>query len=220
MKQHGWVERCADGVTGLVRTLKWNPDLIIVSGTIPKLAGAELCGQIRSSSSAIILVLPGKSSEDERMVYYENGADEVVAAELGTREITWKASVLLRRCSLQPAIDLESAHVKQFGPLSMNDRTHRTYVDGTEIHLTRKEFAILWILISNPSRMISRDELIRSVWRYESLGDDRMIDTHLNRIRKKLSLYSHWFTIKTIWGVGYKLESVKTSPNAPVRSLM
>ncbi|WP_199618910.1 response regulator transcription factor [Paenibacillus alkalitolerans] len=206
----GIVERCEDGISGLVKTLQFKPDVIVASSMAPKLSGAELCEQIRASSQSVIIMLsPG--SEEERVACYDAGADEVVGCDIGTREIALKAAAWLRRCvpSSQPEAEATTLH---FGPLTMNQRTHRTFVGGEEVPLTRKEFAILWMLVSRQTHIVSRNELLRIVWSYESLGDDRMIDTHLNRIRKKLSEYNHIFTIKTVWGIGYKLEKVKAEP--------
>jgi DNA-binding response OmpR family regulator len=218
LRQIGIAERCSDGIGGLVTTLKMNPDIIVASDTVPKLSGEELCEQIRAATPAIILMLSPLPSS-KRVAYYAAGADEVIGEDVEAEEIAAKASVWLRRLASVQLSRQEEAGMIQYGALAMNQRTHKVFVDGEELSLTRKEFAILWALVSNQAQIVSRDELIRFVWRYETLGDDRMIDTHLNRIRKKLSAFSHLLAIKTIWGVGYKLEKVKAAPAQQIQSI-
>ncbi|WP_274363300.1 response regulator transcription factor [Paenibacillus thermotolerans] len=207
-RQFGHAERCTDGIGALVKTLQHKPDLIVLSSTVPKLSGAELCEQVRAASQAVIIMIAGGTSED-RIACYEAGADDVIGADAEPKEIASKAAAWLRRTGFKPAEEPEESTVLHFGPLAMNRRTHKTFVEGDEINLTRKEFSILWMLLSKQNQIVSRNELLRIVWSYEALGDDRMIDTHLNRIRKKLSKYNHILAIKTVWGVGYKLEKAK-----------
>ncbi|NIK76979.1 DNA-binding response OmpR family regulator [Paenibacillus castaneae] len=202
------VERCTDGIEALVKTLRFNPDIIIASSTIPKLMGSGLFEQIRASSRAVILMITPGTTE-ERLDYFEAGADDVFPAHVEANEIAYKAEAWLRRLGTVPIKETQDSSILSSGPITINQYTHKVFVEGDEVNFTRKEFAILWMLLSKQAQIVSRLELLRIVWNYEEYGDDRMIDTHLNRIRRKLGEYSHIFSIKTIWGVGYMLEMVK-----------
>lgn len=202
------VERCTDGITALVKVLQFNPDIIIVSSSVPRLLGFELFEHIRTSSRAVILMITPGSTE-ERLAYFEAGAEDVFPSHLEANEIAYKAVAWLRRIGGTPFKETQDSSILYFGPLTINQSTHKVFVNGDEVTFTRKEFSILWMLLSKQEQIVSRLELLQIVWNYEQFGDDRMIDTHLNRIRKKLNKYSDIFFIKTRWGVGYTLEMAK-----------
>lgn len=204
------VDIAQDGVEGLVKAIQSKPDVVLMNHNLPKLSGIEVCKQLRQHSTTILFILGDQLNVEERIMCFEAGADDVVEITTHPREILCRIQVLLRRAS-QP-VEQTEGHIVHFGPLTMNKLTHKAYIDGQEVNFTRKEFAILWVLVNKQNEVVSRNELLRAVWSYDHLGDDRMIDTHLNRTRKKLYQYTQDIAIKTVWGVGYKIEKNNVIP--------
>jgi DNA-binding response OmpR family regulator len=201
------VEPAVDGFYALIRAVQSNPDVIYIGYQQTKISSLELCKQIRQYTQSLVLVVGDRMDEQERIACYDAGADEVFLNSVSLKEQLCKINGWLQRLAeaakVQPSFSSELNH---FGLLTMNKLSHKSFVNGEELMLTRKEFSILWMLIVKPNQIISRNEILRIVWSYDYLGDDRMIDTHLNRIRKKLQKYNHDFVIKTVWGIGYKIE--------------
>lgn len=198
------VEPAFDGFYGLIRAVQSNPDVVMIDYNQSKINGLELCRQIRQNTQSILFVIGDNLDEEERIACYHAGADEVFLSSMGMREKLCKINSWIQRLSVVQTFS--ESQLIHFGLLTMNKLTHKSFIDGEELMLTRKEFSILWMLAVKPNQIISRNELLRIVWSYDHLGDDRMIDTHLNRIRKKLQKYKHDLVIKTVWGVGYKIE--------------
>ncbi|ANE47617.1 hypothetical protein SY83_16495 [Paenibacillus swuensis] len=198
------VEPVSDGLFGLIRAVQSNPDIIVLSHKLSKVRVLELCQQLRQTTPSILIILGQDMPVNERIAFYDAGADDVHYAGLTNKELLCKINVLSRRTHPHP--QAEGEQILRFGMLTINKSTHKAYMDQDEIKLTRKEFSILWMLVSKPEQIISRNELLRIVWSYDHLGDDRMIDSHLNRIRKKMQKFSNEISIKTVWGVGYKIE--------------
>jgi len=197
----------ADSLTGIVKAVQSNPDIVLLHCEASKITVYDLCEQLRQHTQAVIVVISDGWPQENRIACFESGADDVVDRAVGDKELLYKMNALLRRSVQQQSIEDERNSI-HLGPLVMNKMTHRAYIDQQELMLTRKEFSIIWMLVSKQNQIVSRNELLRIVWSYDHLGDDRMIDTHLNRIRKKLSSYNQSIVIKTVWGIGYKIEWV------------
>ncbi|TJY44159.1 response regulator transcription factor [Cohnella pontilimi] len=202
------VECVPDGLSGLVQTIKLEPDIILLNFRAAKVNCAELCRKIRDISSGLLFVLADEGmGGEERIACFEAGADDVMSSSFNWKELMLRIQVLLRRGSSMDAKQ-DAASVLHFGPLRMDRTTFRAFVLDQDLILTRKEFSILWAMAAKPGEIVSRQELLRRVWNYNPTDDDRMIDTHLNRLRKKLHRASERIRIKTAWGIGYKLESL------------
>jgi DNA-binding response OmpR family regulator len=202
------IECVPDGLSGLVQTIKLEPDIILLNYRAAKVDCAVLCRRIRDISSGLLFVLADEGmNEDERIACFEAGADDVMYGSFSSKELMLRIQVLIRRGALIDArADTES--MIQYGALRMDRTTFRAFIQEQDLILTRKEFSILWAMAAKPGEIISRHELLRRVWNYNPTDDDRMIDTHLNRLRKKLQRQPEQIRIKTAWGIGYKLESV------------
>jgi DNA-binding response OmpR family regulator len=202
------IECVPDGLSGLVQTIKLEPDIIVVNHRAAKVDCVELCRRIREISEGLLFVLTDdRMTEEERICCFEAGADDVMYGTFSSKELMLRIQVLIRRGTpMTSRPDTES--VLQYGPLRMDKTTLRAFLLDQDLILTRKEFSILWTMAAKPGEIISRQELLRRVWNYNHTDDDRMIDTHLNRLRKKLQRQPEYIRIKTAWGIGYKLESL------------
>lgn len=211
------VEYATDGVSGMVKAIQTKPDVLLIGYQLPKLTSLEICQQIRQYSHSPILILANELNADERINCYESGADGIIVAPFNFKEIYYNIQVHLRR-TVQTSNHNEP-NMLVYGNLVMNRLTHKVYIREEEVRLTRKEFFILWVLASKHNEVVSRNELIRVIWGYDHVDDDRMIDTHLNRLRKKLQKYNQEFVITTIWGLGYKIEKASKKPSLKQTSL-
>lgn len=201
------IECVPDGLSGLVQTMKLAPEIILLHNRAAKVDCADLCRRIRDISDGLLFVIsdPGMT-EEKRISCFEAGADDILSGNFHTKELMLRIQVLSRRSgNSESRPDFVTS--LQFGTLRMDRSNYRAYIDARDLVLTRKEFTILWLLAKKPGQIISRDELLRRVWGYHLMDDDRMIDTHLNRLRKKLHSEPQSIRIKTLWGIGYKLET-------------
>jgi DNA-binding response OmpR family regulator len=200
------IECVPDGLSGLVQTMKLAPEIILLHNRAAKVDCADLCRRIRDISDGLLFVISDAGmTEEKRISCFEAGADDVLSETFHTKELMLRIKVLNRRGGIYNQPDSVSS--LQFGSLRMDRSNYRAYIDEQDLILTRKEFTILWLLAKKPGLIISRDEMLRRVWGYHLMDDDRMIDTHLNRLRKKMQSEPPSIRIKTVWGIGYKLES-------------
>ncbi|WP_053365179.1 response regulator transcription factor [Bacillus sp. FJAT-27245] len=193
-----------NGLQGLISAIEWRPNVVIINHSLIDVNSIELCRQIRQKFQTIIIILGKPLPEDQIIKYFEAGADDVVLNPISYPVLLCKIKVLLDLVSMKRSGEEE---VIQFGKLKMNRNNYKVYHGKKELNFTKKEFAILWILAKKQDVVVTREELLKVVWSYEHLEDDRMIDTHLNRIRKKLKQNEVNLTIKTVWGIGYKLQN-------------
>lgn len=205
------VEHARDGLSGLVQTMRLEPDIILLNYRAAKVDCAELCRRIRDIDGALLFVLADEEMSDEqRIACFEAGADDVLRQSCSSKELMLRIQVFMRR-SEKIAVRPDTGSTLQFGPLRMDNSSYLAYIYDKDLVLTRKEFTILWVLASNAGQIVSRHELLRRVWNYYPMDDDRIIDTHLNRLRKKLQHHSEQIRIKTAWGIGYRLEPIDLS---------
>lgn len=211
LEHHGYsVVTATDGVTGIVKATQVGPDLILLDYMLPKITGLEVCQQIRTFSKVPILMVSARSNEDEKVACLEAGADDYIVKPFSQRELIARMNVHLRR-NVESNLNRAASHDKiTFDHFQICRGTHKVIIKNIPIVLTKKEFLILWLLCKKPNEILSRKFLIEQVWGYLDAEDDRVIDTHVNRIRSKLKEHTSILQIRTVWGLGYKLE-VKTS---------
>ncbi|WP_163100754.1 response regulator transcription factor [Peribacillus alkalitolerans] len=197
-----------DGISGMVKAIQEKVDIIIISYEVPKLHALEICKQIRPSSGSPIFITYQNLHEDEKVNCFEAGADDIIQKPMSFRELMYRITIHLKKNKNSEEFK-EEENVYTFGNITMNKSSYKVYIDSEEVLFTRKEFAILWILLKKVGEVVTRRELMMTIWGYDTLHDDRMIDTHLNRIRKKMQIYTQDVTISTVWGVGYKIEKKK-----------
>jgi DNA-binding response OmpR family regulator len=181
------------------------PSLVVLDVMLPGgTDGLALCRWIRSSSELPVILLTARGDETDRIVGLELGADDYVTKPFSPRELATRVKTVLRRARPAAAPREQLA----VGPLVVDAAKHEARRDGEPIHLTAKEFDLLWFLASNPDTVFSRDQLMHGVWGYSSALDTGTVTVHVRRLREKLEDDpSRPRLLETVWGVGYRLRS-------------
>ncbi len=176
-------------------------DLIILDVMMPKLDGWGVCKEIRKESKVPIIMLTAKTDESDELLGFKLGVDEYISKPFSLKILTARVEAILRRCS---GIGLED--VIECDGIVMNRQTHVVLIDGVEVEFSFKEFELLAYFLQNEGIALSRENILNNVWNYDYYGEDRTIDTHVKKIRQKLGNKGKY--IKTIWGIGYKFETL------------
>lgn len=208
-KEGHTVVSAADGSAGLALVEREGPDLIILDLLLPGVDGLEVCRRIRRTHITPILMLTAKSTELDKVLGLELGADDYLTKPFSLRELLARVRALLRRVELlRRHAHMEKEKTMVMLPnLSLDRATREVISNGQPVHLTAREFDLLFLLASNAGRVFSRDYLLNRLWGSDFDGFDRTVDTHILRIRKKLGGEgSPADRIVTLWGVGYKFD--------------
>ena len=182
-------------------------DLIILDLMLPGIDGLSLCKEIKSDDKfnrLPIIILTARTEEIDRVVGLEMGADDYVSKPFSMRELIARVKAVLRRTREFQGTSQE-AEIISSGKLSINLTSHQAIFDDKVIELTPKEYELIKLLLQNPERVFTRDNLLNKIWGYDYYGDTRTVDVHIRRIRKKISPE----IIKTIRGVGYKFVALE-----------
>ncbi|MGD6802539.1 response regulator transcription factor [Rossellomorea vietnamensis] len=206
-----------DGEEGRDLALEQVPDLMILDLMLPKIDGIEVCKQIRQQKVMIpILMLTAKDDEFDKVLGLELGADDYMTKPFSPREVMARVKAILRRS--QAVIDAaehlraEQKDYLQVGELKVYPEQYEAYFGSTLLELTPKEFELLLYLTENRGRVLTRDQLLSAVWNYDFAGDTRIVDVHISHLRDKIETNTKKpVYIKTIRGLGYKLEEQKGS---------
>ncbi len=193
-----------DGEQAIKQATDFSPDLILLDIMLPKLDGWQVCREIRKTSSTPIIMLTAKGETFDKILGLELGADDYVSKPFDTKEVIARVKAVLRR-STESDKSNEIKEVK-FDKLRINLTNYELEVDGKTIDTPPKELELLYHLASNPNRVYTRDQLLDEVWGFDYYGDSRTVDVHVKRLREKLENVSDKWTLKTVWGVGYKFE--------------
>ena len=196
-----------DGLKAVEYALKHSPDLILLDIMLPGLDGWQVCREIRKTSEVPIIMLTAKGETFDKILGLELGADDYVTKPFDTKEIIARIKAVLRRSSEKDKKG-ETEEVK-YDKLCINITNYELVVDGNRIDTPPKELELIYHLASNPNRVYTRDQLLDEVWGFDYYGDSRTVDVHVKRLREKLENVSDEWSLKTVWGVGYKFETVK-----------
>lgn len=183
---------------------KHSPDLILLDIMMPELDGWQVCREIRKTSEVPIIMLTAKGETFDKILGLELGADDYVTKPFDTKEVIARIKAVLRRSN-----DIEKQNgVKEvkYDKLRINLTNYELEVDGKIIDTPPKELELIYHLASNPNRVYTRDQLLDEVWGFDYYGDSRTVDVHVKRLREKLEDVSDKWSLKTVWGVGYKFE--------------
>jgi DNA-binding response OmpR family regulator len=181
-------------------------DLVILDLMLPKLDGLEVCRRIRARRDVPVIMLTAKSEEIDKLVGLGVGADDYVTKPFSPRELVARVQAVLRRVRGAPQAP---GDIVQAGNLRINPRLRTVERDGQAIELTAREFDLLHFLASHPGQVFTREQLLDQVWDFHFPGDPSTVTVHVRRLREKIEpdpVRPHY--IKTVWGVGYKLEAV------------
>ncbi len=194
-----------DGEAGLDRIFKSPPDLVVLDLLLPKLSGLEVLRAVRGeprTRSLPVLVLTARSTEMDKLLGFERGADDYLTKPFSPKELTARVAAILRRTRGE-----EPAGVTKIGPFEFDRERHQVLLHGRELHLTPTEFRLLEFLLQRPGRVFSREQLLDKVWGLGYFGETRTVDVHVRRLRAKLGRDAP--LIRTVTGVGYSAELSK-----------
>lgn len=203
------VEKAYSAAEGLRILEKKEVKLVILDIMMPGMDGIEMCKEIRKSSTVPIIFLSAKSSDLDKIVGLGSGADDYVSKPFNPLELMARVKSQLRRyIQLNPnTMEKSSSKEIQLENLMIQKETHRVVAFGKEVKLTPIEFDILYLLASNLGRVFSTDEIFERVWNEKMYEANNTVMVHIRRIREKTELDSrNAQIIKTVWGVGYKIE--------------
>ncbi len=190
-----------DGLDGLSRFRAHGADLVLLDLMLPGMSGEDICKEIRRSSNVPIIMITARSEEVDRIVGLEIGADDYVTKPFSTRELMARMKAVLRRTS-EPS---EESVVLEGGGIRLDAERFEVTVAGRLVHMPRKEFEVLELLMENSGRVLTRDALIDRVWGADYYGDTRTLDVHIKRLRAKCEADPHNPQhLQTIRGLGYK----------------
>jgi len=204
-----------DGLAGLAKAESDNYDLIILDLMLPGLDGMEVCRRLRHRSTYVpILMLTAKSSEMDRVIGLEIGADDYVTKPFSIRELLARVKAIFRRVEeLTQGANKHALGVLRAGDLAIDPDKRSATLKGRNVDLTAKEFDLLLHFARNPGRVYTRSQLLDMVWGYGHDGYEHTVNSHINRLRAKIEKDpAHPAYILTVWGVGYKsteLEDLK-----------
>lgn len=202
LEKEGYTVRTApDGGKGLAVFKEFSPDLVILDIMLPVMDGWDVCREIRKLGNVPIIMLSAKGETFDKVLGLELGADDYIVKPFEPKELVARVKAILRRATCpKPAQD----HIK-IDNLVIDLSRYAVTLDGQELELPPKEIELLHYLAAHPNKVFTREQLLEQVWGFEYFGDTRTVDVHIKRLREKLHGTDKW-SIKTVWGVGYKLE--------------
>ena len=207
LKNEGYqVETGYDGEEAVELAREGNFDLIILDLMMPKIDGLQACMRIREFSNVPIIMLTARSEDTDKIIGFECGADDYITKPFNILELKARVRALLRRAGM--AAQKQGGGRLSMGHITLDVDARAAWKDGKSVDLTAKEFDLMELLLRNPGRVYSRENLLNVVWGYEYAGDYRTVDVHVRRLREKLELDpANPEYILTKWGVGYFLSN-------------
>ena len=204
LEQDGMEVDCAyDGEEALEAAKKKEYDIILLDVMLPKLNGCEVCQQVREFSDVPIIMLTAKGDDMDKILGLEYGADDYITKPFNILEVKARIKAIMRRSGGKQSRE-DSGKVVVIDELKVDCEGRRVYINEREVNLTAKEFDLLELLMMNPNKVYSRENLLNLVWGYDYPGDVRTVDVHIRRLREKIEANpSEPKFIHTKWGVGY-----------------
>lgn len=197
------VSIASDGGQGLRLAGEVEPDVILLDIMLPVMDGWQVCKEIRRNSQVPIIMLTAKGETFDKVSGLEMGADDYVTKPFEVKELIARIHAVMRRAD-GAAAPVEKKLV--YDKLVVNLDSYELIVDGKKIDTPPKEMELLYHLAASPNRVFTRNQLLDEVWGFDYFGDSRTVDVHIKRLREKLEGVSDQWSLKTVWGVGYKFE--------------
>ena len=201
------VKIAGDGGAGLKRAESEQPDLILLDIMLPVLDGWQVCRRLRKTTKTPIIMLTAKGETEDKVSGLEMGADDYIVKPFEVKELLARVHAVLRRTGEDAPAQGKKL---TFDKLVINLDSYELIVDGRKIDTPPKEMELLYHLAATPNRVYTRNQLLDEVWGFDYFGDSRTVDVHIKRLREKLEGVSDKWTLKTVWGVGYKFEAEET----------
>ena len=204
LERDGFEVRAAgDGGAGLEEFRAWQPDIVLLDIMLPVLDGWGVLREIRRESRVPVIMLTARSETPDKVSGLEQGADDYITKPFEVKELLARIHAVLRR-SEEP--DAKPSRRLEFDKLIIDLDSYELIVDGKRIDTPPKEMELLYHLAASPNRVFTRNQLLDEVWGFDYFGDSRTVDVHVKRLREKLEGVSDKWSVKTVWGVGYKFE--------------
>jgi DNA-binding response OmpR family regulator len=194
------VFEAADGREALERLESTRADMVILDVMMPNLDGWELCRRLRQSGDLPLLMITAKGETSQKVKGFQLGTDDYLVKPFEPAEMVARVKALLKRYRIA------NSQTVQLGDLAMNRKTHELTIGGESLTVPLKEFELLFELASHAGRTLSRSQLIEGIWGYDFEGNERTLDVHINRLRDRFPEARHAFRIRTIRGLGYRME--------------
>ena len=192
-----------DGGKGLQLATDEHPDVVLLDIMLPVMDGWQVCREIRTSSDVPIIMLTAKGETYDKVSGLEMGADDYVTKPFEVKELIARIHAVMRR---REGGDSPAAKRLEYDKLIINLDSYELIVDGKKVDTPPKEMELLYHLAASPNRVYTRNQLLDEVWGFDYFGDSRTVDVHIKRLREKLEGVSDKWSLKTVWGVGYKFE--------------
>ncbi|MBQ1260696.1 MAG: response regulator transcription factor [Clostridia bacterium] len=200
------VKTANDGAEGVAAFKLYDPDIVLLDIMMPKKDGWQVCREIREISSKPIIMITAKGDVFDKVLGLELGADDFVVKPFDLKELSARIKAVLRRFNAHA--DASDNEVVKFENIEISLQKYELKLNGKAIDIPPKELELLYFLASNCNRVFTRDQLLDKVWGFDYLGDSRTVDVHVKRLREKLEGVSDKWSLKTVWGVGYKFDTV------------
>ena len=200
------VKTANDGAEGVNFFKIFDPDLVLLDVMMPKKDGWQVCREIREVSAKPVIMITAKGEVFDKVLGLELGADDFIVKPFDMKELSARIKAVLRRYNAHSKINDDE--VVKFENIEISLQKYELKLKGKAIDIPPKELELLYFLASNCNRVFTRDQLLDKVWGFDYLGDSRTVDVHVKRLREKLEGMSDKWTLKTVWGVGYKFETL------------
>lgn len=198
------VKIASDGAEGVTYFKLYDPDMVLLDITLPQKDGWQVCREIREQSQTPILMISAKSDVFDKVLGLELGADDFLVKPFHLKELSARIKAILRRCRAH--VSQPDEDVIKFENMEISLQRYELKLRGKSVDVPPKELELLYFLALNANHVFTRDQLLDKVWGFDYLGDSRTVDVHVKRLREKLDGVSDKWTLKTVWGVGYKFE--------------
>ena len=200
------VKTANDGMEGLNCFKTFDPDLVLLDIMMPKKDGWQVCREIREFSAKPVIMITAKGEVFDKVLGLELGADDFIVKPFDMKELSARVKAVLRRYNAHARDNNDE--VVRFENMEISLQRYELKLNGKAIDIPPKELELLYFLASNSNRVFTRDQLLDKVWGFDYLGDSRTVDVHVKRLREKLEGVSDKWILKTVWGVGYKFETI------------
>ena len=208
LKTHDYKYLAAEnGSSAILEASSHHPDIVLLDLGLPDMEGVEVIKKIRTWSNMPIIVISARSEDTDKIEALDAGADDYITKPFNILEVKARIKAIMRRARSEHE-EKEKAKTIEAGDLKLDCESRRVFIAGKEINLTAKEFDVLELLVFNPNKVYSRENLLNIVWGYEYPGDVRTVDVHIRRLREKIEANpSEPKYVHTKWGVGYYFQA-------------
>ncbi len=199
------VETANSGNAGVDKVRLMQPSLVLLDIMLPGMDGFEVCREIRKTSNVPIIMLTAKDDTFDKVLGLELGADDYISKPFDTRELVARIKAVMRRCDGKTD-GMSNEKEIEYENIKINQENYELQINGKTVDVPPKELELLYFLACNPNKVFTREQLLDEIWGYDFFGDSRTVDVHIKRIREKIEPAESGWTLKTVWGVGYKFE--------------